>query len=72
MDYISNNILMPIVAICTCILIGWVVKTKYVEDEVTKNGEKANRRKLYRVMIKYISPILLFLLLLMSLGVISF
>ncbi len=72
MDYISNNILMPIVAICTCILIGWVVKTKYVEDEVTKNGEKANRRTLYRVMIKYISPILLFLLLLMSLGVISF
>ena len=72
MDYISNNILMPIVAICTCILIGWVVKTKYVEDEVTKNGEKANRRTLYRVMIKYISPVLLFLLLLMSLGVISF
>ena len=72
MDYISNNILMPIVAICTCILIGWVVKTKYVEDEVTKNGEKANRRTLYRVMIKFVSPVLLFLLLLMSLGVISF
>lgn len=72
MDYISNNILMPIVAICTCILIGWVVKTKYIEDEVTKNGEKANRRTLYRVMIKFVSPVLLFLLLLMSLGVISF
>ncbi len=72
MDYISNNILMPIVAICTCILIGWVVKTKYVEDEVTKNGEKANRRTLYRVMIKFVSPVLLFLLLLMSLGIISF
>ena len=72
MDYISNNILMPIVAICTCILIGWVVKTKYVEDEVTKNGEKANRKTLYRFMVKFLSPVLLFILILMSLGVISF
>lgn len=26
MDYISNNCLMPLVALLTCILIGWVVK----------------------------------------------
>ena len=26
MDYISNNLFMPIVAIATCILIGWIVK----------------------------------------------
>ena len=36
MDYISNNILMPIVAIGTCILIGWIVKPKTVIDEVDK------------------------------------
>ena len=28
-DYISNSILMPIVAFCTCILVGWVM-IKYV------------------------------------------
>ena len=72
MDYLSNNILMPVVAIGTCILIGWVVKTDYVVNEVTKNGEKANRKTLYKIMVKYISPILLFVLILMSLGLLSF
>ena len=38
MDYISNNILMPIVAIGTCILIGWIAKPKTVIDEVEKTG----------------------------------
>lgn len=70
-DYISNNILMPIVAIGTCILIGWIVKPKTVIDEATKNGEKFGRKRLYVVMIKYIAPILLFVLLLGSLGVIG-
>lgn len=68
-DYISNNILMPIVAILTCILIGWVAKPKTIIDEVTKNGEKFRRKKLYIVMIKFFAPVLLFALLLQALGV---
>lgn len=58
-DYISNSILMPIVAFCTCILVGWVIKPKALTDEVTKNGEKFGRMKLFNVMIKYIAPICL-------------
>lgn len=58
-DYISNSILMPIVAFCTCILIGWVIKPKALTDEITKNGEKFSRKKLFNVMIKYIAPICL-------------
>lgn len=58
-DYISNSILMPIVAFCTCILVGWVIKPKALTDEVTKNGEKFARKKLFNVMIKYIAPICL-------------
>ena len=58
-DYISNSILMPIVAFCTCILIGWVIKPKAITDEITKNGEKFSRKKLFNVMIKYIAPICL-------------
>ena len=67
-DYLSNNIFMPIVAIGTCILIGWIVKPKTVIDEATRNGERFGRRKLYIVMIKYVTPVLLFVLLLGSLG----
>lgn len=67
-DYISNNIFMPIVAILTCILIGWVAKPKTVIDEVSKNGEKFGRKTLYVVMIKFVVPILITFLLLQSFG----
>lgn len=69
MDYISNNILMPIVAIGTCVLIGWIVKPKTVIEEVEKSGKKMGRKTLYVVMIKFVAPILLFILFLKSLGV---
>lgn len=70
MDYISNNVLMPVVAIGTCILIGWLVGPKTVIDEATKNGERFGRKGLYIVMIKFIAPVMLFLLLLGSVGII--
>nr|MCR5747352.1 sodium-dependent transporter [Lachnospiraceae bacterium] len=68
MDYVSNNILMPIVAISTCILIGWILKPDVVIDEVTKDGSKFGRKKLYIVMIKYLAPVLLLILFLQSWG----
>ena len=71
MDYISNYFLMPIVAIATCILIGWVVKPKTVIDEVTAGGFRFGRKRLYVVMVKVVAPILLFFLLLQSLGVLQ-
>jgi len=72
MDYISNYVLMPVVSIATCIFIGWIVKPKYVIDEVTLGGAKFGREKLYVVMVKYVTPALLFALLLQALGVLKF
>jgi len=69
-DYLSNSILMPIVAIGTCILVGWIIGPQTVINEVTKNGEKFSRKILYIAMIKFITPVLLMLLLLASLGII--
>lgn len=68
MDYISNKIFMPVVAISTCILIGWIVKPRFVIDEVEKNGHKFGRKGLYVVMVKFIAPVLLGVLLLKSIG----
>ena len=62
---------MPVVAISTCILVGWILKPKTIIDEATKNGEKFGRKGLYIVMIKFIAPVLLFALLLGSLGIIK-
>ncbi|MDD8049482.1 MAG: sodium-dependent transporter [Thomasclavelia sp.] len=74
-DYISNSVLMPIVAFCTVILIGWKVGTKYVVDEVVKNGETFRRQKIYEVMTKYIAPVLLVTILvfytLMAFGIVQ-
>ena len=69
MDYVSNNCLMPLVALLTCILIGWVVKPKVIIDEVTQGKYKFNRKRLYIAMITVIAPVLLFLLLLQSFGI---
>ena len=71
-DYASNNLLMPALAILTCILIGWVVKPKTVIDEATKNGEKFRRKFLYIPMVKVIAPLLLSVLILGSLGILKF
>lgn len=71
MDYLSNNILMPIVSIATCILIGWILKPKTVIDEATKNGEKFGRKGLYIVMVKFVAPAFLIVLLLISSGVLK-
>ena len=72
MDYVSNNILMPVVAISTCILIGWVLTPDTVIDEVTRNGAKFGRKKLYIVMIRFVAPVMLFILFLQSFGIFSF
>ncbi len=69
MDYLSNNIFMPLVALCTCILIGWVAGPKTVIDEVTIGGYKFGRKGLYIAMIRYVAPVLLFILLVQSFGV---
>ena len=72
LDYISNYIMMPVVSIATCVFVGWVVKPKTVIEEVTLNGNKFQREKVFLVMIKFVTPLLLSLLLLQALGLIRF
>ncbi len=67
-DYIANNLLMPLICLLTSILVGWVVGPKWVVDEVEKNGEKFKRAKLYSVMIKYVVPLLMVVLFFTSTG----
>ncbi len=71
MDYISNNFLMPLVAIATCLLVGWVLKPQIIVEEVEKTGLRMGRKRLYTVMVRYIAPVLLIILLLKSLGILT-
>lgn len=70
MDYLSNNLMMPIVAIATCILIGWVVGPDTAVKEITKNGEKFGRKGLFVIMTKFVAPVMLLILLLKAVGII--
>lgn len=57
-DFVSNSVLMPVVAFLTCIFVGYVVKPKTVTDEVEVNGVFKSK-KFYVVIIKYIAPVCL-------------
>ncbi|MFR3787627.1 sodium-dependent transporter [Agathobaculum desmolans] len=58
-DFISNSVLMPIVAVLTCILVGHVIGTKVIADEVKEGAGAFHREKMYHVMIRWIAPVLL-------------
>ena len=71
MDYISNNFMMPFIALLSTILIGWIVTPDCVIDEIQRNGETFRRKKLYRVMIRYVAPVMMLVLFLQSTGILS-
>ena len=58
-DFVTNAVLMPVVAIVTCIFVGWVIKPKTIEDEILKGEPKFAARGLYNVMVKYVAPVLI-------------
>lgn len=64
-DFLSNSVLMPIVAFLTCIFVGYVIGAKSISEEVGLNG-KFKMEKLFTVMIKYIAPICLVAILVSS------
>ena len=63
MDFVSNSVLMPIVAFFTCIFIGFIIKPKAIADEVKMTDGTFKAEKMFTVMIKWIAPIFLILIL---------
>ncbi len=55
-DFITNSVMMPIIAFITCILIGWVIKPKAIIEEIELSG-KFRAKTLFTIVIKYIAPI---------------
>ena len=63
-DFITNNVMMPILAFFTCILIGYVAKTSYIEDEVLYGQDRFSAKHLFRIMIKFVCPVCMIIILL--------
>lgn len=71
MDHISNSVMMPLIALLSTILIGWVKTPQFVIGEMERNGESFRRKKMYIIMIRYIAPVLMLILFLQSTGILS-
>lgn len=65
-DFISNSVLMPVVAFFTCIFVGYVIKPEAIIDEVECIGSDFKLKKLFTIVIKYIAPILIIIILIAS------
>ncbi len=68
MDYISNSVMMPIISFLSCLLIGWILKPKWIADEMELTGDRFRRKQLYNIMIRFIMPVMMFVLFLQSTG----
>lgn len=68
MDFISNSVLMPIVAFFTCIFVGFIIKPKAISEEVKEGNVEFKSEKMFTIVIKWIAPIFLVLILASSIA----
>ena len=61
-DFISNSVIMPIVALLTCIFVGWIIKPQTLADEIELTGP-FKLKTAWTVMIKYVAPVLVVVIL---------
>ena len=64
-DFVTNSVLMPIVALLTCIFVAYIIKPKTIIEEMNVGG-KFKSEKLYTVMVKYIAPVCIVAILVFS------
>ncbi|MDD5921957.1 MAG: sodium-dependent transporter [Eubacteriales bacterium] len=57
-DFISNSVILPISALCTCLLITYAVGFDRFKKEIEISGP-FTRESTFRVIIKYVAPVLL-------------
>ena len=55
-DFISNSVIMPVVALATALFVGFFLKPKAIIDEVELSGEFKGK-KLFSVVIRYVAPV---------------
>ena len=64
-DFISNSVMMPIVAFLTSVFVGYIIKPRAIADEV-EISSKFKGKALFTAVIKYIAPICIVLILVSS------
>lgn len=73
-DYISSNILLPLGGLLIALLMGYSIKQEEVVTELSNHGQLkiAGLVKGYFFLVRYVTPILLIIVFLSSIGIIKF
>ena len=61
-DLISNYVLLPIVAIITCVIVGWFIEKNLITKEIGLDKNKF-LNNYFNVIVKYVAPICIFIIL---------
>lgn len=67
-DYISTSFSMPLISFLTCVFIAYVTKPSWITEEMELNGYTFHKKHIYSFIIKYVAPIMLGVLFLVSTG----
>ncbi|MBP5788912.1 MAG: hypothetical protein J6W29_01580, partial [Neisseriaceae bacterium] len=67
-DYVSNSVMMPVLAFLTCLLVGWVLKPDTIIEEAEQGAGRITQKALYVVLIRFVCPVLLALVFLKAIG----
>jgi NSS family neurotransmitter:Na+ symporter len=71
-DYLSSNILLPLGGLLIAIFVGYFANRNDIDRELSNEGKLNNKGilRIYHITIRYITPILLLIVFLVSIGVI--
>lgn len=70
-DWFTANCCLPIGAFFTCLFIGWYVDRKIISDEMSNWGTiKAPHLHVFTFMVRFVCPVLIFIIFLHQFGVI--
>lgn len=68
LDFLTNNILLPLVAIATCVYVGWFAPRRLMHDQLTNDGKLHNRlAPTITFILRYIAPIAIMAIMISSL-----
>lgn len=60
-DYVTANVLMPLGAMFTCVMVMWFMKKDFMKNELTNYGMLNSRTAMFIMfMLRYITPLLIF------------
>lgn len=68
MEFLTDRLMIPTCALGVCIFVGWVWKPESAVAEIEQNGVRFGLKKVYEILIKYIAPLAILTILVLSLA----